>query len=243
MKSTKEQLKSRGKAFDDDIDSYKKCNETELLELLHSHEAYKRTIGIKLLHKLYRREEYIPLFCDMLKEEDKLYTRIELRNTLAEYEEKSIPYILPLLGIIGNNQHKQIGIVDDNKPSYPCPRDLAAGVLIRIGEKALPYLKTFVVESKNKKAIYEAIDAIGFISWHSNNIDMENLLINCWENNKEDALMKWKLIRAFQSFNTMKIKNILEDTLRNNEDDIIKKEAKRSMERMNNRKKSSPHCT
>ena len=87
MKSTNEQLKNRGFAFDNDIELYKNCNENELLKLLQDKNAYKRTIAIRLLSRNLK-EKYILLFCEMLKSKEKLYTKLELQNSLKNYEVK-----------------------------------------------------------------------------------------------------------------------------------------------------------
>ena len=110
MKSTDEQLKARGFAFKEDIEFYKDYKENDLLELLKDKDAYKRTISIILLSQNLN-EKYLPLFCELLEKEKKLYTKLELQKVLAKYGEKSIPYLIPLLGTIGNNQHKRVEIV------------------------------------------------------------------------------------------------------------------------------------
>ena len=74
MKSTNDQLKNRGFVFDEDIELYKNYTENELLKLLYDKNAYKRTISIRLLSK-NRKEKYIPIFCEMLKSKEKLYTK------------------------------------------------------------------------------------------------------------------------------------------------------------------------
>jgi HEAT repeat protein len=187
MKSTNEQLRSRGFAFDEDVILYKKHNENELLKLLRDKEAYKRTIAVILLSNY--NEEYIPMFCEMLKEENKLYTKIELCKVLEKHSEKSIKYLIPLLGIIGNNQHKKIEIVDINKKSYPLPRDIAGRILIRIGPKVFPEIKKLLEEDKNINQIYEAIDVIGHITWNYHDYSMEKHYWNIIKNIK--AMNLW----------------------------------------------------
>jgi hypothetical protein len=57
MKSSNEQLQSRGFATDKDLLEYNIFNENQLIALLKSKEPHKRTIGIKLLSK-YKNEKY-----------------------------------------------------------------------------------------------------------------------------------------------------------------------------------------
>ena len=235
MKSTNEQLKNRGFAFEEDIEIYKNYREDELLKLSQNKDAFKRTISVKLLSK-NPKEEYIPLFCEMLENEKKLYTKLELQKILAEYGEKSIPYLIPLLGAIGNNQHKKIGIVDINKKSYPCPRDVVGMVLIRIGPKTFPELKRIILENRNLEQIHEAIDVIGHITWNYENYEMEEILIEYYNANRGNEFIEWKLIRAFQSFNSIEIKTILNNVIKANKNEILVIEARRSINRIENRK-------
>jgi hypothetical protein len=234
VKSTNEQLKNRGFAFDEDIELYKCYEENELLKLLQNKEAFKRTISIKLLSKNLK-EKYLPVFSEMMKTEKKLYTKLELQKVLVKYGEKSIPYLIPLLGTIGNNQHKKIEIVDINKKSYPCPRDIIGMILIRIGPEVFPEFKRILFENKNMKLIHEAIDVIGHITWNFKNYEMEDILIKYYWKNKENEFLEWKLVRAFQSFNSKEVKTLLEIIIKEHKNKIIRTEAERSINRIENR--------
>ena len=235
MKSTNDQLRNRGFVFDGDIILYKNYAENELLELLNDKEAYKRTIAIKLLSN-YNNENYIKIFCEKLKTEKKLYTKIELCNVLEKYNEKAIPYLIPLLGTIGNNQHKKMEIVDINKKSYPLPRDIAGRILIRIGPKIFSELKKVILENKNTDQIMESIDVIGHITWNYRNYEMANVLVEYYNKIRGNEFIEWKIIRAFQSFNSKEIKTILEKIIKTHKNKIIIEEAKRSIKRIGDMK-------
>ena len=243
MKSTQEQLRNRGFAFDKDIVLYEGYTENKLLKLLQDKDAYKRTISIRLLSK-NPQEKYIPLFCEMLKSKEKLYTKLELQNALKAYGEKSIPYLIPLLGTIGNNHHKKVELIDIKKKSYPCPRDIAGMILIRIGPKVFPELKKMLVEDKKINQIHEAIDLIGHITGNYRDYSMEKVLVGYYNKHKNNEFMRWKITRAFQSFNSREIKNILENLVRTDHNKIIAEEAKRSIKRIENRvrAKAPPRC-
>ena len=234
QKSTNEQLKNRGFAFDEDILLYQNYTEKELLKLLQDKNAYKRTISIRILSQ-NPKDEYIPLFCEMLKSKEKLYTKLELQNSLKNYGEISIPYLIPLLGTIGNNQHKKIEIIDINKKSYPCPRDIVAMILIRIGAKVFPALNKILTEDKNANQIHEAIDIIGHITWNFKDYSMEKALLEYYQKHKDNEFIRWKITRAFQSFNSKEIKNILDDLIKTDNNRVIVEEAKRSINRIGNR--------
>jgi hypothetical protein len=75
----------------------------------------------------------------------KLYTKIAICEAIEAYGVSSLPYLVPLLGKIGNNQHKKAGFYDLDKKSYPLPRDIAARIIIRIGEPALPLLEDILL--------------------------------------------------------------------------------------------------
>ena len=70
MKSSDSQLKSRGKITSEDLQQYSNHTQIELLEMIKSKEAYKRTIAIKLLsEKNDLNDELIHLFLQTLKQE------------------------------------------------------------------------------------------------------------------------------------------------------------------------------
>ena len=234
MKSTRKQLLNRGFAFEEDIESFKNLTEKDLLDLLKDKDAFKRTISVNLLSKS-RKEKLIPIFCEMLKSGEKLYTKLELQNALKEYGETSIPYLVPLLGTIGNNQHKKIEIIDLKKKSYPCPRDIVGMILSRIGPKVFPELKKLLTLDKNRNQINEAIDIIGHITWNFNDNSMEKPLLDYYNKHKNNEFIQWKIIRAFQSFNSMEIMKILKTTVKNHQNKVIVEEAKRSINRIESR--------
>ena len=231
MKSTKEQLLKRGFVFEEDAALFTNCKENELVKLLYDKDAYKRTISVRLLSK-NPKDKYIPIFCEMLKTREKLYTKLELQKALKEYGEKSISYLIPLLGTIGNNQHKKPGMVDLNKKSYPCPRDIIAMILIRIGPKVFPELKKLLRKDKNAEQINEAIDIIGHIARNFNDCSMEKTLLDYYYKHHDNEFIQWKLIRAFQSFNSPEIITILKQTIKENKNAIMAEEAKRSLNRI-----------
>ena len=235
MKSTREQLLNRGFAFEADVDLYKNCGENELLPLLRDNDAYKRTISVKLLSK-NPKETYIPIFCEMLKSGEKLYTKLELQSALKGYGEKSIRYVVPLLGTIGNNHHTKIELVDIHKKSYPCPRDIAGMILVRIGPAVFPALKKLLDEDTETGRIYEAIDVIGHITWNFGDYSMEKPLLDYYKKHRDNEFVQWKTVRAFQSFNSPEIVQLLKKTIKESKNRVIAEEAKRSINRIEKRK-------
>ena len=107
MNSTEKQLETRG-YFSSKIESeFAEKSFNELIELLNSKSAVERTVGARLLTKT-KNPKSIPFLCLALKKEKKLYTKIEICNSLVSYGESALSELVKLLGKIGNNQHKHI---------------------------------------------------------------------------------------------------------------------------------------
>jgi hypothetical protein len=234
MKSSDEQLRSRGFLDEQDFLKFQKNPNVNLISLLNSKLAHERTAAIRQI-SLDLEDKYIPEICERLKIEKKLYTKLEISKCLEKYSEKAIPYLIPLIGKIGENQHKEIKIVDLNKSSFPLPRDIVARIMIRIGPKVVPYLKPLFRTSETM-LISEIIDIIGHISWNFHDYSMEDFLIEYFKKNDFEEIITWKLIRAFQSFTSPEITILLEEIIANSQNEIFKKEAERSLNRISKRK-------
>jgi len=238
MKSSNEQLKNRGYATIEDIDKYADLNENELMILLKSKEPHKRTLAIKLLsNKAQSDNEIINLFCNMLLHENKLYTKIELCNALSKASVESAKIMVNYLGIIGKNQHKELPDKKFNKKSYPLPRDIVARTLAYMGVEVLPELKK-ILKSNNVVTIRGALDAIGFICFYNSkdyHEEILNDLISCFNEYIEDDIIRWKSVRAFESFNNKIIIDLLINIKENDEEEIIRIEATRSLNIIKNK--------
>ena len=239
MKSSDSQLKSRGKITCEDFQQYSNHTQIELLEMLKSKQAYKRTIAVKILSEKYDlNDDLIRLFLHTLKQEKKLYTKIELCDALSKGDIQSAKIMVDYLGQIGNNQHTVLPTNDFNKKSYPLPRDIIARTLAHMKEDTLSVLID-VLKTNNTSAIREVIDAIGFICFynkiHSNNQIIDALIL-CLKDNYNDDIARWKLVRAFESFNDINVIKTLMDIEKNDSQSIIRNEAKRSLRIINSRK-------
>lgn len=232
MKSSDSQLRSRGLITSIDIQQYNNDTQADLLEMLNSKEAYKRTIAVKLLSEKYDlNDDLIRLFLHTLKQEKKLYTKIELCDALSKGDVQSAKIMIEYLGRIGNNQHKELPTNGFNKKSYPLPRDIIARTMAHMKEEILPMLMG-VLKTNNIPGIREVIDAIGFICFYNrihSNTQIVDVLILCLKENYNDDIIRWKLVRAFESFNDNKVIKILMDIEQNDSQPIIKNEAKRSL--------------
>ena len=117
------------------------------------------------------------------------------------------------------------------KKSFPLPRDIAARILIRIGAPALPYLEKVLSEGSIEQK-FEAVDAIGHIAFTSRNLRSEQALWRLLDASKHETLLQWKIIRAFQSFDSDNVQTFLNDTAKTHSDPVFRAEAKRSLSRI-----------
>ncbi|MFK5707553.1 HEAT repeat domain-containing protein [Lysinibacillus boronitolerans] len=241
MKSSDSQLTRRGKITIEDLQHYNNHKKTELLEMITSKEACKRTIAVKLLSASQDlNDDLIRLFLQTLTKEKKLYTKIEICEGLSKGGVQSAKIMVDYLGQIGNNQHTVLPTNGFNKKSYPLPRDIIARTLAHMKENILPVLMD-VLKTNNIPAIREVIDAIGFICFYNkiqSNTQIIDALLLCLKNNYNDDITRWKLVRAFESFNDNKAIKILMDIEQNDSQPIIRNEAKRSLSVINKRIKS-----
>lgn len=208
MKSSPEELQTRGYIQDSDIKPYADRKKKELISFLDCKKPHIRTIGARLLVK-FPELDTIQALCNRLKNEKKLYTKIEITETLGNMGTKSLPFLINLLGSVGNNQYRSIPEKPFNKLNYPLPRDIIARTITKIGDAALPVLEKCLVTG-NRSQILEALDAIGFIAFYYSNQNSLPYLWKILEKYSEDFLIMWKVIRAFESFPTTSVIAYLE---------------------------------
>lgn len=197
MKSTPDQLISRGWIPESEGKNAPDGSYEYAIVLLSSTQAVERTLGARLLSN-HRSIETVQRLCNVLQKEKKLYTTLEISKTLASLGVLAVPELVALLGCIGNNQHKQIA-ADFKKKSYPLPRDLAARILIRIGAEALPDLIA-VMQKGTVQQVSEALDAVGFICFYAPSAGMFTEVRSCFDRFEGNELIQWKAVRAMSAF-------------------------------------------
>lgn len=212
------------KQFDN---TFNLLSDEELIKLLADNSAQKRTAAANLLNYRKCSSAICPL-CDALKMEKALYSKISICNALAGFGTEALPFLIPLLGEIGNNRHENLPVAGFYKKSYPLPRDIVARIIIRIGEPALIFLREVLI-SGSRKAVLEAVDAVGHISFYSKNELLKNDLVNLYNKNLHDELLLWKILRAFQGINSVEINTILEEVIYNSKIPVLRWEAARSL--------------
>lgn len=231
MKSTKAYLISRGWVDPDTVAQYLDFVPAQLGILLHSHLPFERTLAVKII-SIKRIKKFIPELCAVLISEKKLYTKIAISQCLSGFGAHSIKYLIPLLGKIGKNQHKELPSKLFGKNNYPLPRDIAARILIRIGTAALPMLEE-VLQNGEDYQKSEAIDAIGFIAFYEKDKRSLPFLLNLFKKCRgKNDLLEWKIIRAFSAFYTSQTAQILHAIIKNEKNDLIRNEALRSLKQI-----------
>ncbi len=232
MKSSIDQLKSRGYITIENVENHMNHTKSEWLAMIHSKEAYQRTIAVKLLsEKSDVDDELIQLFLHRLTQEKKLYTKIELCDALAKGGVQSAKLMVNYLGQIGNNQYQALPTKAFNKNSYPLPRDIIARTLAHMNPNVLPVLLD-VLKTNRLPEIREVIDAIGFICFYNNlhtNRQISDLLILCLQNYAHDDVIRWKLVRSFESFDASDVIHTLVNIEQSDCEQIIRREARRSL--------------
>lgn len=198
MRSSLSQLKSRGFVSEGQESDFINLSFSEQLLLLESKNACDRTIGARLLGIQGNINAIRPL-CNALRSENKLYPKLEICSSLAGFGLHAVPYLVSMLGDVGNNQYKVVPEVKFKKKNYPLPRDLTARVLMRIGSVAMPHLQNVLLYGTEKQII-EAIDVIGYINFYTlNKIGLQSL-IDCFERFKHNDIIIWKIVRAMSAF-------------------------------------------
>ncbi|MDO5852229.1 MAG: hypothetical protein Q4Q23_07055 [Methanobacteriaceae archaeon] len=230
MKSTTKQLEERGKITNKQIEEDTHTTK-ELYNLINSKKPINRTIAIR---KLTKTELNQPLFTDkILKQltiEKKLYTKLEITNTLQQADETTINKMIPLLTKIGNNQYKKPPLKPSKKKTYPLPRDIIARTLGKINPKYLPLLQN-VLKQDNIEPISEILDSIGFLTYYNQEIatkENAKLIHETLTKYNENILIQYKAITTLSAYNDQNTIKILKKYTTNKKE-ILKKEAERSL--------------
>ena len=207
--------KKRGEINKADLTPYLNFSTTQLIEMLESPEAQKRTIAATILGDK-RDTNAIVLLAHALKIEKALYSRIAISEALGEMGESAVVPVADLLGQIGNNQEKELPKKYFNKKSYPLVRDMAARTLVKIGKPTTPYLIQLLESEKDIYIKQHAIDALGAIAAKTGDYSSLMPMINCFDNiagiNQEDInsdenldkVTLWKIIRSLSAFKNSK---------------------------------------
>jgi hypothetical protein len=231
MKSTDEQLKTRGFAADDDINKASSLSYTQLCEAMDSPSAVLRTVTVKLLAKHKDSgEEMLPLFVERLGKEQALYTRLALCEALACGGIAAALLLVPCCGKIGSNQYKSLPPRPSKKTSFPLPRDIAARTLGTMGTEIAPVLRQALLNGGD--SISELVDAFGYLASKNPELDtVENAAVieSVLAKYHGCELIMWKCIVALSAFPKGRNEEMLQQLEASGRPELIKAEARRSL--------------
>ena len=199
-----------------------------LIALLDDADAQTRTAAARLLG-IRKCFDAIPYLCSRLTCGRRRYIPASpfVKHSRV-FGEPALPGLIELLGKVGNNRHEALPTRGFYKRSYPLPRDLAARTIIRIGPPALEALER-IVQTGDRTQLLEAVDAIGHIAFYSKDTRSENILLASYEKHHTDPVVRWKIVRAFQSFPMEKVRELLEEIILSDEIPALRWEAVRSL--------------
>lgn len=219
--------KQRGEITAKNLEPFRHLTDGELTCLLRDPDPRSRAAAARLLGDR-RCADAVNALCERLAAEKALYARLAAGEALAAIGLPALPGLISLLGKIGGNQYRALPETGFFKKSYPLPRDLAARVIIRMGEAALPALEE-VIRQGQRDSVLEAVDAIGHIAFYSKNTRSQGVLLDLYRRSSGDELTRWKLARAFQSFPSTEVRELLEEIIQTDSDPVMRSDALRSL--------------
>ena len=232
MKSSKEELRSRGFVDSDDINEYLSYSDSELIQLMNSPMPFERSVSVKVLSGRLDIEnpDFVKKLLERLCIEKSLYTKLEICNALEKGEIETAKQMVQYLGRIGNNQHKCLPETVSKKKCYPLARDIIARSLGRMDCSILPVLFD-VLNSNKQERISEVIDAIGYMLFYNPecaNANYFEAIIKTMNEYSDNNVIVWKCVECLSSFRMQGSINALNKIINDNKHDTIINEAKRS---------------
>lgn len=235
VKSTREQLRSRGYPQEEDLEIVRSLAAAEMVSLLASPSSAVRTAAVRSIVALGPLDDAATnQLVDALRHETQLYTKLELSSALERGGAVSTRALIPWLGLIGTNQHRRPDVKEFKKSSYPLPRDIVARILARVDVSTLPLL-TAALKKSDRVALTEAVDAVGFMCFYAANGDRAekraalDALLDLYSESRDDDLLRWKVVRCFQSFNAPQIYTLLNEVEHSDSHPVLRQEARRSL--------------
>jgi hypothetical protein len=193
-RSLEKNRRIRGEIRVEELSPYLDHNEDELITMLNSSEAFKRTIAANLLVN-FKSNNSVAALCIRFQSEKKLYTKIAISDSLIGLQEISYSYLIRLLGKIGNNLETEIPQKGFLKKSYPLPRDVAARTLCRFDPENLNKFITIAYKLDSLIVLEQIIDVIGHMIF-SHKLSPGSLkIIGLYEKNQTE-MIKYKIIRC-----------------------------------------------
>ena len=227
MKSCIEDLQKRGYADNAEIIKAKSLSQESLLTMLCSDNAVNRTIAAYNLSAL--NEAVVDKLLNQLCIEKCLYTKIAICESLKKGNVAVAEKMLMYLGKIGNNQYKQLPNKVSAKKSYPLPRDIISRTIGKMNIEIFALLiDSFNILDVLK--VSELLDAVGYMAFYNPElVNNNNVKVICGVAEKyyENDLIAWKTLQCLSAFPVLSSVKFLQNFY--DRDDILGKEAKRSL--------------
>lgn len=192
----------RGQITDEYLSQFNKLSDETLILMLKDENPQKRTAAAKILCRTPNSSNVANL-CAAMKDEKALYSRIAMSESLGEMGEIAVPNLIELLGVIGNNQEKELPSKYFKKKSFPLQRDLAARTIVKVGRPALPYLIHTITGNPDVFKKEQAVDTVGGITYKTHDHSAADVIIQTIiENtgNQGNEVLLWKCVRALSGF-------------------------------------------
>ncbi len=217
----------RGEITADFAEGFEGYSDQELTAFLDSRNSQIRTAAAQILGKR-KFLAAVPDLCFRLKKEKALYVRIAISDALSSIGAGAIPEMMKYVGKIGGNQYQDLPSEIFQKWNYPLPRDIIIRSIIRMGIPALEKLNEFLLES-DEPEVSEIIDAIGHISFYSQDQSSFDNLVRIMAEYHQNELIVWKVLRALQAFPNPRTHQLLKHILLNGDIPQYRWEAARSL--------------
>lgn len=233
MKSTKDELQTRGMAFEDDRAYCRDVSEKDLLHILTTGTPSQKSAACERLHA--KDQNVMDALLKCLCQEQHLYTKIAICECLEKGDQKTARCMCEYLGKIGKNQHKTLPKHVSKKKSYPLPRDIIARSLGKMDPSVFPVLLA-ELDQDHQNRNRELIDAIGFMAFYHQELVNETTaqrLITLLKQTTDEVLI-WKILLCFSAFPLPSIIEILRSYMQT--DGLLADEAMRSFHLISNRK-------
>jgi len=224
--------KKRGETTEKEDEKYSFLSDRELISLISDDNSQIRTSSAKILGKR-QCVQAIPALCDQFKKEEALYSKIAISGALGNLGKPALPELIKLIGKIASNQHDKLPTDIFKKWNYPCPRDIVIRTIVKMGKTAIEDLQ-ITLKYCDVAIASEIIDAIGHISFYSDDQSSFSILKEALTKNKDNQVVIWKILRAFGAFPLKQSIDLLERFTSNSEIPALRWEAARSLGQIKN---------
>lgn len=226
MKSGLQKLQKRGFVNKKEAEAFAAKSEEEWMALLDAANPCTRTVAASRLCG-----KHIPAakaLLTRLKQEQCLYTRLAICESLKKGGTETAKIMTPYLGEIGNNQYKKPPARPSAKRSYPLARDVTARTMGQMDVSIFPVLVK-VLQGEDTKKISEALDAAGYMAFYHPQLAEKNvqIILEVARRYSDNPLLLWKAVLCLSAFKDAEAAKLLRELAVRK--DIIGAEAERSL--------------